>query len=98
MMSEIDLLTVRLLPVSEAVESQVGDEVVLLHLTNGVYFGIDAIGARIWQGLKTGANASDILSSLLQEFDVAPEVLEADVRQFLSDLLANDLVRIQPSA
>lgn len=96
-MTEIDLMTVQLQPVSEAVESQVGDEVVLLHLTNGVYFGIDAIGTLIWQGLKDGTKPGDILSSLLLEFDVAPQVLEADMRKFLSDLLANDLVRMQHS-
>lgn len=97
MMTEVDLLTIQLLPVSEAVESQVGDEVVLLHLTNGVYYGIDAIGALVWQGLKNGTRPSDILDSLLLEFDAPAQVLEADMRKFLSDLLASDLVRIKHS-
>jgi hypothetical protein len=96
-MAEEDLMTVQFLPVSEAVESQVGDEVVLLHLTNGVYFGMDAIGAMVWHGLKNGTPASDILTSLLLEFDVAPEVLELDMRNFLNDLIANDLVKVQHS-
>lgn len=96
-MTELDLMTIQLLPVAEVVESQVGDEVVLLHLTDGVYFGIDAIGAIIWQRLKNGAQASDILSALLLEFDVAPDVLESDVRKFVSDLVVNNLVRMQSS-
>lgn len=96
-MAEVDLMTVQLSPVSEAVESKVGDEIVILHLTNGVYFGVDAIGSIIWNSLKDGIQVSDIFTSLVSEFDVAPEVLEADMRNFLNDLLANDLVRVQLS-
>ena len=97
MMAEINLMTVQLLPLPDVVESQVGDEVVLLHLTNGVYFGIDAIGAIIWKRLKDETSASDIYNSLITEFDVAPEVLESDMRKFLSDLIAHDLVRVNHS-
>ena len=47
-----DILDQNLEPSREAVESRVGEETVLLHLKSGTYFGIDAVGTRIWALLK----------------------------------------------
>ena len=82
----------RLAPSGDAVASAVGDETVILQLKNGAYFGLDAVGTRIWELLKEGVGPSDIVARMSTEYDVAPDVLEADVRRLLSELEANELV------
>ncbi len=87
-----DILQERLAPSSDAVESRVGDETVLLHLQSGTYFGLDPMGTRIWAMLKEGLAPSVICERLTQEFDVTKEIVEADTRRFLGELKANDIL------
>jgi len=87
-----DILAEALVPSSDAVESAVGDETVILHLKSGTYFGLDPMGTRIWAMLKEGVSNSDICKRLTKEFDVSREVVEADARRFLSELKANDIL------
>jgi hypothetical protein len=76
---------------ADAVESSVGDETVLLHLTRGNYYGLDEMGTRVWTALKEGRTAREVCAELAQEFGVDEEIVQADGRNFLEDLTANDL-------
>lgn len=87
-----DILSETLVPSPDAVESAVGDETVILHLKSGTYFGLDPIGTRIWALIKDGVAATDICKRLTEEFEVAPGTVEADARQFLTELKANDIL------
>jgi len=88
-----DILAQQVVTSNDAVESRVGDETVLLHLERSVYFGLDAMGTRIWAGIRQGLVPRAICAQLAEEFDVDPEVVEADARRFLTELLENDLIR-----
>jgi hypothetical protein len=87
-----DPLTQTLTPSPDAVDSGVGDETVILHLGNDTYYGLDPLGTRIWAMLKDGDQPPAIRGALLTEYDVEAGVLEADMRKFLSDLLAHDIL------
>ncbi len=87
-----DIFEKRLSPSGDAIASPVGDETVILQLKNGTYFGLDAVGTRIWEMLKDGAAPAAICAQLGKEYDVAPDVLEADVRRLLEELRANEIV------
>lgn len=77
----------------EAAGTNVGDEVVILHLESGKYFGLDPVGTRIWDLLSEETTLAAICEQLQQEFDVMPEVLRADVRALLGSLLEHDIIR-----
>jgi hypothetical protein len=76
----------------QAAGSRVGDETVILHLGSGTYFGLDPVGTRVWELLAEPRGLTGICARMEGEFDVAPEVLRADVAAFLRSLLENDLV------
>ena len=75
-----------------AVTRQVGDEAVILHLGSGTYFGLDAVGARIWQLMGEGKSLDEICDVVLDEYEVSREDLERDITSLIKDLLAQDLV------
>ena len=87
-----DILLRRLSPSDDAVDSAVGDETVILHLKNGTYYGLDAVGTRIWGLLKEGLTPDAICERLAGEYGVAREVIDADARQFLEELEAQDMI------
>lgn len=76
----------------QAIANAVADETVILHLGNGTYFGLDAIGARLWDAIKGGAPPASVCASLLAEYDVDQATLEADLRALLAELAENNLI------
>ena len=87
-----DILQRALAPSADAVESAVGQETVILHLKNGTYYGLDAVGTRIWALLKEGVKPAEICQRLAADYDVAEETVEADARRFLTELEAHDII------
>jgi len=72
---------------------EVGGETVLLDLESEHYFGLDAVGTRIWALLGEGASVGAVVDTLLQEYEVERETLEADVAELLSRLAEAGLIR-----
>ena len=87
-----DILEMLVKPSDQAVESRVGDETVLLHLENGTYYGLDAVGTRIWELIKDGVSPVTICAALAEEYRVPIASIETDTRRFLSDLQAHAIV------
>jgi hypothetical protein len=81
-------------PSASVVFCEVEDGAVLLSTTTETYFGLNAVGARIW-ALLPPANASleNLCEALSREFpDADPAVLREDVNALLADLRQNGLV------
>lgn len=76
------------------ISSDVAGEAVILDLTSGVYYGLNEVGAKIWNLIQQPCTIQDIQHSLLQEYDVAPEICVQDLLQILQELQAAGLVNI----
>lgn len=71
----------------------VGDETVILDLASGTYYGLDPVGARMWQLLADGKSLGEVCDVMFGEYDVARDVLEADAVRLLSELCGRGLVQ-----
>lgn len=79
---------------AEVMARQVGDEIVILDLASGSYYGLDAVGARAWQLLSEGRKPLEVCDSLLAEFEVTREQLERDLEHLFSELVSKGLATI----
>ena len=70
----------------------VGDETVLLNLQSGMYFGLDGVGKRIWGSVTEGNNIRQAAAAIVAEYDVDEEQAQADVIEFVSDLVTRGLL------
>lgn len=70
-------------------------ESVLLNFVSERYYGLDAVGTRIWQTLADTASLRAGYDSLLAEFDVEPDRLLGDIEQLVGDLVAHGLVELE---
>ena len=77
----------------EQVSTTLGDEAVILGMRDGVYYGLDVVGARIWTLLATPRRVSDIVRTVSQEFYVSTEQCERDVLALLESLSDRELIR-----
>jgi len=76
----------------EVLARQVGEETVMLDLANGSYFGLDPVGARIWQLLADGKTLVEICDVMVDEYDVTRDDIERDLLSLLDDLKARGLI------
>jgi hypothetical protein len=74
---------------------QLGDESIMLDMASGYYFGLDPVGARIWQLLSQTSSFAEIVERLAQEYDVTPEQAESDLVRFVEELKANGLLNVE---
>jgi Coenzyme PQQ synthesis protein D (PqqD) len=70
------------------------EEAVLLNLATGTYYGLDAVGTRIWELVQEQGKVDAVLESLLQEFEVEPARCEQDLLELLNQLYAKGLIGI----
>jgi hypothetical protein len=72
-------------------------ESVLLNLNTEKYFGLDAVGTRMWQLVTAAPTIDAACAQLLDEFDVDPDTLRSNLSDLLAHLIENGLIATQPA-
>ena len=85
-------LTDRVRIPEEVLARQVGEETVMLDLAKGAYFGLDPVGARIWQLLAEGRTLVEVCDAVVAEYDVSQQDAEHDLLALAADLMAQGLI------
>ena len=70
----------------DAVFRDLDGDAVILDLGSGTYFGLNAVGARIWQLMEAHGRLRAVFEDLCREYDAAPDVLERDLIALVSRL------------
>lgn len=83
-------------PDPEALFTEVDGEAVLLDLRSGQYYGLDALGTRIWTLLGEHRSLAAVREALLAEYDVEEARLQADLETFVKSLVDAGLLRVTP--
>src|SRR6476660_2448305 len=81
----------------DQVSCNLDDEVALLNLKSTLYFGLDEVGACIWQALDEPQPACELCQVVLDRFEVEEAQCRQDVLAFLSKLEDAGLVEIVQS-
>jgi hypothetical protein len=69
-------------------------EAVLLNLDSGIYFGLDAVGTRMWQLIVEQEQLAEVARSIVAEYDVSQEQCAADLLALVARLEAQGLVTV----
>jgi hypothetical protein len=77
------------------VTSNIDDEIVMMSVDNGEYYGLDEIGSRIWALLENPISVQQLISALMDEFEVEEETCHTDTLDFINDLFEKKLISIQ---
>ena len=73
----------------------VQDEAVILEAGQGQYFGLDAVGTRMWQVLVEAESIQAALPVLLEEYEVDEARLTADIQGLVAKLEARGLIKVE---
>ncbi|MEJ2377814.1 MAG: PqqD family protein [Pseudolabrys sp.] len=72
----------------------IGQEIVMMHMTSGRYVGLDDISGDIWRRLEGPCTFGDLIDKLEADYDADRKVIADDVRNLLTEMLANDIVQL----
>lgn len=88
----ITLRTVVRARADDSVAAQVGEDLVLMSIERGAYFGLDGIAAAIWRNLARPITVAALCDVLAGTFEAERDRLERDVLAFLETLRAQALI------
>jgi hypothetical protein len=74
---------------------QINNECVLLDMESEQYFGLDDVGARMWQVLSEDGDTEKAVTVLLAEFDTDESTLRRDLITLITELGNEKLVSIE---
>jgi hypothetical protein len=91
--------TSRLRPNEAEVAAKVMDgEAIIINLSNGMYYSMDGVGGLIWGMIADGHSLEDIVSSVLESYDVSPDEARRDVGRVAAELVEERLVLVADPA
>ncbi len=73
-----------------------GDEVAILNLNSTLYFGLDEVGAFIWQAIEKPQPVVEICRAIIERYDVDEARCQADALTFLNKLNELGLIKMTP--
>jgi hypothetical protein len=86
-----------LLPSPDVLWQRLDDEVIVMQLKTDRIFSLNPTGARFWELIAGGMKLAAVCEKMGEEFDVAPEVLAAEVERILTLLIGEQLLIAQES-
>ncbi len=96
----IDVMSEQILPkkikISDSVLFQeIDNEYVLLNMKTELYFGLNDIGAKVWQIISQEGTTDTLIEKIMSEYDVPADTLRTDISQLLNELKKEQLISIE---
>ncbi len=82
----------------EQVSCALGDESAILNMKNSVYYGMNAVGTRVWNLLVEPKSIVQLRDALLDEYEVEPIRCEQDLLQLLEQMRTEGLIEVRAAA
>jgi hypothetical protein len=80
---------------TDMVFSHIDDEVVMMSIETGEYYGLNPIASRIWEALEKPHTFDRLIDVLTLEFNIDQTACRNDVTMFLNQMTEKNLVIIK---
>ena len=75
------------------VQSKIGEEVVMLDMDSGFYFGLNSVASVIWGLLANEIGFEALIDQLMAQFEVERSLCEADTKELLDQMMEKNIIR-----
>lgn len=79
----------------DQVSSDLGNEVAILNLPAGMYYGLDDVGVRVWDLVQEPRTVSEVQNVVLEEYDVEPARGKHEVLTLIQELADEGLIEVR---
>ena len=88
-------LTDKVMQREDLVAADMGDETVMMDIMSGKYFKLSEVGGSIWNKIEQPKLVSDLITALLEEYDVSEEECTKQTIEFLTQLVDKGIVVVE---
>lgn len=81
----------------DVISTNVDTGEIILSIDQGKYYGVTAVGQRIWHLIATPLSLSAVCDQLMAEYEIDRAACEAQVLKFVQNMAANGIVQITPA-
>lgn len=79
----------------DQVASDLAGEVILLSLQTAMYYGLNQVGARVWELVREPARVADVRDVIAREYAVEVQQAERDLLELLRQLAGAGLIEVR---
>ena len=72
--------------------NEVDGELVMMNIETGAYASLNETGKSIWQLLDAPKNIADVVSALVDEYDIDQSTCEKEVLPFIENMVKSDVL------
>ncbi len=76
------------------ITSAVDDDLVMMSLEKGIYYGLDAIGSQIWEHIADPISINALCQKLTDRYEVDSAQCQEDVIAFLNEMLNENMIHV----
>jgi Coenzyme PQQ synthesis protein D (PqqD) len=82
----------------DQISCPLGEESAILNIRSTVYYGLNPVGARVWNLLQHPKTVQELRDTLIDEYDVERENCERDLLALLEKLRAEGLIHVRDAS
>jgi hypothetical protein len=86
-------MSIKYIQNKKVIQSKIGEEVVMLDIDSGFYFGLNSVASIIWGKLEKEITFDDMISDLLEEYNIDRSTCENETKIFLDQLLEKKIIK-----
>lgn len=87
-------LNSRVVRSEDFITSTVDNDLVMMSLKKGTYYGLDTIGSHVWEHIAQPITVHDLCQTLTERFEVEPTQCQTDVLAFLNELQQEKMIHV----
>jgi hypothetical protein len=77
------------------ISCSLANEVVVLHLEDGVYYGLNPVASRVWELVQQPRTVEEVRNTLLSEYEIEEPACTRDLLALLDQLMRWKLVEVK---
>lgn len=77
-----------------ALAAEVESGILVMSIDRGAYFTLNDVGSDIWRRLDQPRSFAELIDQLSAEYHATKETIAGDVRSWLRQMIAQDIVRL----
>jgi ethanolamine ammonia-lyase large subunit len=79
----------------EVLAAQVDEDVIMVSITNGFYYGVSDVARGIWDAIERPKKVSELIDDLTETYNVDRSKCEEETLLFLEELLTERLLQVK---
>jgi hypothetical protein len=87
-------LNSRVVRSKDFITSTVDNDLVMMSLEKGIYYGLDEIGSHVWAHIAEPITIHDLCQKMTSQFEVGADQCQTDVLAFLHELQKENMIHV----